>query len=434
MIRAAFAFALLFTPAASSQDEPEVWARLPEPVTNNAVAGAEVDGRMMAYSFAGLHEGKTWRDVTADAYACDLTARECREIDGLPDGIGRLASVAVNVRGQIYIFGGYTVAEDHSERSTPEVWRFDPASETYTHVTDMPVPVDDTIALPNQDRYIYLVSGWHDTDNVDLVQVYDVEEDRWFEATPFPGAPVFGHAGAILGPGNPHAPALLRVCGGARVEPASEPGGRRRFVLSEACWDGEILADRPAEIAWSVVSDISGLARYRGAAMPGGRGLHFFGGTDNPYNYNGIGYNGEAATPIMSIANVPGESRSSFCYRLYNDASLPTQAPPRSTTFGRTPQLFATSISMMDIRGLVRVPLHQSAIHSDPQSSIHYYSLGGLAPDLGVSDAVVRYNPDEIFVMGTGHIACHSPDAPTRQRVNPLDVIDSSEALPEPTD
>ena len=44
-----------------------VIARLPEAVSNNAVAAARVDGRAMAYSFAGLHAGKTWRDLTADA-------------------------------------------------------------------------------------------------------------------------------------------------------------------------------------------------------------------------------------------------------------------------------------------------------------------------------------------------------------------------------
>ena len=285
---------LLSADTKAQEGEAEAWAHLPEPVTNNAVAGAMVDGRAMAYSFAGLHEGKTWRDVTADAYACDLEARECREIDGLPDGIGRLAAVAVNVGGQIYIFGGYTVAEDGSEASTPEVWRFDPALESYTHITSMPVPVDDTIALPFEDRYIYLVSGWHDTDNVDLVQVYDVEEDIWFEATPFPGAPVFGHAGAMDSSGR------ILICGGTAVIPPIEEGARRSFEAIADCWVGRVEED-VSQISWVSAGPVPGGPFYRGIIVPrnslSGFGAVLIGGSDNAYNYNGIGYDGRPVEP-----------------------------------------------------------------------------------------------------------------------------------------
>jgi hypothetical protein len=339
----------VLTAATHAQDEVEVWARLPEPVTNNAVAGAELDGRMMAYSFAGLHEGKTWRDVTADAYACDLEARTCREMDGLPDGIGRLASVAVNVGGQIYIFGGYTVAEDGSERSTPEVWRFDPATETYTHITNMPGPVDDTVALPFQDRYIYLVSGWHDTDNVDLVQVYDVEEGRWFEATPFPGAPVFGHAGAMNYWGR------LLVCGGTAVFPPDEEGGRRSFAAIDACWTGQI-GDGVTDIVWSDHTPVPSGPVYRGALIASGRGFYLVGGTDNAFNYNGIGYNAVPSEPRQSLA------RASWCG--YNSWWIPRSNAPAYR---------------MDIRGLV---MQDDAV----------FVLGGMDDDQAVSDMVLRYD------------------------------------------
>ena len=348
--------------------EPEAWARLPEPVTNNAVAGVELDGHMMAYSFAGLHEGKTWRDVTADAYACDLDARTCREIAGLPDGIGRLASVAVTVGGQIYIFGGYTVAGDGSEASTPEVWRFDPASETYTHITDMPVPVDDSIALPFQDRYIYLVSGWHDTDNTDLVQVYDVEADRWFEATPFPGAPVFGHAGAMDGNGR------LLVCGGTAVIPPAITGGRRSFEAHGDCWGGQVMAD-PAEIEWQAFGQLGAAPFYRGVAVahpaPLG-GYSFFGGSGNAYNYNGIGYDGEAVEPrgdhVLAFfvswsetpdwCRVPGRAESSNFLAVGN-------AQPQG--------------GFMDVRGAVL----------EGENTV--YTLGGMGPGQTVSDHVRRW-------------------------------------------
>ena len=359
--------ALLTTPALAQTPvnapvEPEVWAHLPEPVTNNAVAGIELDGRLMAYSFAGLHAGKTWRDVTADAYACDLDARTCREIDGLPDGVGRLASIAVTMRDQIYVFGGYTVAEDGSERSTPEVWRFDPASETYAHITDMPLPVDDTVALPFQDRYIYLVSGWHDTDNVDLVQVYDVEENRWFEATPFPGAPVFGHAGAVSLSGQ------ILICGGTAVIPPEVVGGRRSFVATSDCYQAEI-GQGPARLDWQEYRSPDIGAVYRGVLVEAsGNAVYLIGGSDNAYNYNGIGYNGEPSEPRPSIL------RSGDCH------------PAPAWWMSRQ---LATH-DRMDIRGVVR-------------RGPDYFALGGMGQGQAVSDAVIRYSTD---VLPTATAPC----------------------------
>ena len=40
----------------------------------------------------------------------------------------------------------------------------------------MPVPVDDSVALSYKERYIYLISGWHNDGNVNLVQVYDTKK------------------------------------------------------------------------------------------------------------------------------------------------------------------------------------------------------------------------------------------------------------------
>ena len=267
---------------------------LPEPITNTAIARVGDT----AYAFSGLHAGKTWADVTAKAYACDLAKGTCRSIAPLPDGIGRLASTAVNVQGKVYIFGGYSVAKDGAEKSTPEVWVFDSKTETYARAADMPVPVDDTVAMVYQDRYIVLVSGWHDTDNVDLVQVFDTKNNSWFNATAFPGNPVFGHAGAISGD-------RLLICGGVKVVPPVAPATRRSFVLSTACWSGKI-SENAQSIEWTKAGDVAPGAAYRRAALalPNGD-MVFYGGALNPYNYNGIGYDGKPSAPLarMDIAH-----------------------------------------------------------------------------------------------------------------------------------
>ncbi len=97
------------------------------------------------------------------------------------------------------MIGGYTVAEDHAERSTPGVYRLDMAAQPgWTRVATMPVPVDDAVALVHEDRYLYLVSGWSDSGNVNLVQVWDSRKNAWRQAEPWPGTPVFGHAGGMV--------------------------------------------------------------------------------------------------------------------------------------------------------------------------------------------------------------------------------------------
>jgi len=349
------------TPVATDPQPAEtsrVIARLPEPVSNNAVAAASVDGREMAYSFAGLKAGKTWRDVTADAYACDLAAGTCAEIAGLPDGVGRLAASAAAIGGRIAVFGGYTVAEDGAERSTPEVWLFDPETQRYARGADIPVPVDDSVALPVDDRYVYLVSGWHDDGNVDLVQVYDAHRDAWFVATPWPGAPVFGHAGGVIvDPPYVGAPqtARMAVCDGVKVVPGSEPGDRRRFEPSAECWEGRVDLAQPDRIDWTRLDSLPP-AHYRMAAVGSDRlGMTvFLGGTSNPYNYDGVGYDGVPSAP----------SAHAWAYEFGRSEFVVLESP---------------TIAMMDHRGLV-------------EWNGRFVTLGGMDHRRRVVDAVIAHD------------------------------------------
>ncbi|MBT8421494.1 MAG: galactose oxidase, partial [Gammaproteobacteria bacterium] len=168
-----------------------------------------------------------------------------------------------------------------------------PDSLQYTELPPMPVPVDDAVAVVYADRYIYLVSGWHDTDNVDLVQLLDLETLSWSRATGFPGPPVFGHAGGISG----QTPV---ICDGVKVVPKTD--GTRQFSASRACFKGQINAANPNKIEWERIEHPPGPARYRMAATgsPTGR-IYFAGGSDNPYNYNGIGYDGVPSSPSSEV-------------------------------------------------------------------------------------------------------------------------------------
>jgi len=284
------------------------------PISNNAVAYHAKT--QTVYSFAGLGAGKTWQDVTAQAYACDLVQNTCETIPSLPDGIGRLASTAQTVGDTIYVFGGYTVAEDGSEISMPEVWAYDVKAQTYSRKLDMPVPVDDSVSLVYQDRYIYLVSGWHKDDNVVNVQIYDTQTDRWAPATDWPGAPVFGHAGGIVED-------VMVVCDGVQIVPPKTADAQRTFEDISACWRGDINEADSAVIAWRKLPQLPGKGYYRMAATgwPQANMIVLAGGSDNPYNYGGVGYN---KVPSEPSAHVWGYDISADKYVVFADKNIAT--------------------------------------------------------------------------------------------------------------
>lgn len=313
---AASAAGVLLTVAATAtgcsglQDGPgstdPVWLAgpdLPQPVTNNAVAAVPTEAGMAVFSFLGLDSTKLWSGVTNAAYRWDAElgggewAGTWRPIEPVP-GPGRLAATAQVVGGLVYVIGGYTVAEDGSERSVPDVNVYEPVTGTWRRGADIPVPSDDAVSGVWRDSLIVLVSGWHDTGNVDAVQLYDPASDRWSAATPIEGPSVFGHAGSVAGD------AVVYVDGVTIVDATP------RFVLDERSWRATIDPTAPATLAWEAVSPHPGPPLYRAAsaAVPGY--VLFVGGTDNPYNYSGIGYNGVPATPLrQAIAYDPVADR-----------------------------------------------------------------------------------------------------------------------------
>ncbi|WP_284216679.1 Kelch repeat-containing protein [Agaribacter marinus] len=284
-------------------------APIPEAVSNNAVTSVVVGDQQYILSFSGLGKGKkapnvhnrtyifnvqdnTWKrgkdvPIQAPVISIDDSGEEHRLF-------GRLASVATSIGKHAYVFGGYTVGYDHTEVSIPDVYKYAVDTDTFTQMSPMPVPVDDSIALTYQSRYIYLFSGWHNDGNVNLVQVFDTQRDTWQQASPFPGRPVFGHAGGIVDD-------TIVICDGVSVKYYANK--RRSFTAEPACFIGKISTDNPNKIDWRTLAHPTGKARYRMAAYGDveRQQLMFVGGSDNPYNYNGIGYNGEPSTADGSV-------------------------------------------------------------------------------------------------------------------------------------
>lgn len=267
---------------AVASNEPLAIPDLPQPLTNNAVASVVREGRLEVFTFLGLGAGKTWRDLTNSAWAWREGDAAWRELPLVPVAHGRLASTACTVGGKIFLFGGYTVDEKGAEVSTPEVFCFDPATDKYSPCAPMPIPVDDSVSLVYAERYIYLVSGWHDTGNTNAVQVYDTQTDTWRRATDYPGPAVFGHAGGIVG-------RQLVVAGGVQV--LSPPKDGMKYAPSGAVFLGTIDPADDAKISWHELPGAS-LPLYRMAAVGDAENQRviFAGGTARPYNYNGVGY------------------------------------------------------------------------------------------------------------------------------------------------
>lgn len=270
---------------------------LPEPVSNNAVAKVSTSSADYLISFMGLAKQKDYSSVHNRVWVLKVGDETWHPGKPVPSSLplkGRLASVAVGVATNAYIFGGYTVAQDHTEISSPDNFRYNPAIDRYTKIARTPIPVDDAVALVYQQRYIYLVSGWHNDGNVNLVQVYDVDTDSWFQASSFLGTAVFGHAGAILDN-------KMVVCDGVVVK--AQLQRRRTFESEPACYLGVIDSQSPTKVDWRLLQHPTGQARYRMAATGSVQyqKLVFWGGSDNPYNYNGVGYNGKPSSPSSQL-------------------------------------------------------------------------------------------------------------------------------------
>ncbi len=283
-----FSFLLLIGACLFAADEPKL-DPLPVPLTNNAVAVVKSRGSIMMYSVMGMGAKKTWDATTNSGYVLDPETGKWAEMHSVPGTVGRLASTAVGAREHLFLFGGYVVDGQGGETTLPDVNAYEPLTDHWYRAEDMPVAVDDTVSGLYRDRYIYLVGGWSRNDAVRDVQVYDAQKNKWSKATPIPGTPVFGHAGAVVGD-------TIVYVDGAYKNPV---GDQPRYVASDECWMGKIDHHDLTKIQWTKLPGHPGTARYRIAA--GGsekdQKIYFSGGSDNPYNYNGIGYNGKPAEP-----------------------------------------------------------------------------------------------------------------------------------------
>jgi N-acetylneuraminic acid mutarotase len=268
--------------AADSIVEP-----LPEAISNNAVAILRVKGQLELFSMMGMGPKKTWDAVSNEAYEVDASSGKAYTIHAVPGTAGRVGAMAVGAANFVYLMGGYVLYQGGG-MVVPDVGKYETEHDRWFRQSDMPVPVGDAVIGVYRDRYIYLVGGRTNGNLVTDVQVYDLDKNRWSKATSI-GTAVFGHAGALVGD------TIVYVDGAVRNPAGNSP----RFVASDECWSGKISHHDPTRIEWTKLPAHPGTARFRIAAGASEKDemVYFSGGSDNPHNEAGIGYDGKPAEP-----------------------------------------------------------------------------------------------------------------------------------------
>ncbi len=260
-------------------DQPRI-GPMPKAVSGNAVASLK--GGLELYSVMGIEEKKTWDAISNQMYILHVPSGKWRVGPPVPGVAGRLGASAIGARGQVFVFGGYTVDGRGEETILPDVNSFVVSEKRWFRADDIPTPVEGAVIGAAQNRYVYLVGGRAKNGPVNNVQVYDAEKNTWSQATPFPGAPVFGHAGSL-------ADETIVYVDGAKKNPAAGSP----YIASDECWMGKIDHKDPNKIAWSKLPPHPGTGRFGivSGAVP--HRILFSGGTTKGHLYTGLDYDGK---------------------------------------------------------------------------------------------------------------------------------------------
>jgi N-acetylneuraminic acid mutarotase len=259
---------------------------IPSAVTGNAVASLK--GGVEVYSLMGIGAKKTWDDVTNKMYVLGLKSGRWSEGKPVPGVAGRLGAAAIGAKNKVYVFGGYVIDGQGGEFVVADANSYLADEHRWYRAADLPVPVDSAVIGVSHDRYIYLIGGRSKHGPVNNVQLYDLERNSWTEATPFPGTPVFGHAGGVA------EDAIVFVDG---AKAAASGQGAAAYVASDECWLGKIDKKDPGKIEWSKLPPHPGPGRFGIVAGSGDREhrILFSGGTTAPHDFKGLDSRGTPA-------------------------------------------------------------------------------------------------------------------------------------------
>lgn len=281
-----FLFILMINCVSDKKEIAKKWQiklikQLPEPITNNAVSEGVINGKLFVFTFGGLDSTKLYSGIHRRSYKLDINKNSWQQIADLPDTLGKIASAASRIDSIIYILGGYHVFEDHSEKSSNKVHRYDIINNRFLKDgASIPIAIDDHVQAVWRDSLIYIITGWSDKENIPNVQIYNPKINRWEVGTPVPYNHLyksFGASGTIIGD-------TIFYFGGASMG--------KHYPIQNILRKGIINKNNPTQIDWSHQLLDSTLVGYRMAATQTNNWPHWLGGSTKTYNYNAIAYNG----------------------------------------------------------------------------------------------------------------------------------------------
>lgn len=256
-------------------------AAMPEPVTNNAVCEGFIGDTGYVYSFTGLDSSKLYSGIHLKSWRYNILTDIWESLPDVPDTLGKIAASASRIGDIIYLIGGYHVYADGNEKSSNLVHRFDIQTNTWLpNGSNIPVAIDDQVQGVWKDSLIYVVTGWSDDGNVPYVQIYDPALDQWQVGTLVPDNALykaFGASGYIFED-------TIYYFGGAAFG--------QNFPIQGQLRKGIIDAKDPTKIKWSSQILQNGLVGYRTGVVRVHDFVHWLGGSEVTYNYDGIAYNG----------------------------------------------------------------------------------------------------------------------------------------------
>lgn len=265
-------------------------ATVPMKISNNAVSEAFVNGLPYVYSFAGIDSTKDHKGIGLWSFRYNTITDVWDSISPLPDTLGKIAASANRVKDLIYIIGGYHVFDDGSELSSDKVHIYDPSNNLYLpDGAAVPVPIDDQTQAVWRDSLIFVITGWSQIRNVTDVQIYNPALNTWTAGTPVPNFGnfrSFGSSGIIVGD-------TIFYFGGA------SSNSIQNFPIQNSLRIGIIDANDPSIINWTDTVLDSNLRGYRMACTTVQGNIHWIGGSNRTYNYDGLAYsNGQGVEPL----------------------------------------------------------------------------------------------------------------------------------------
>lgn len=249
------------------------WTELPKlPLPLEKSMKVEHNG--IIYVFGGLHRSDSPYDATIsdNIYTLNLTDSIWRKLSvKMPEG--RWGGFATSFNDKIYLVGGAISNNGVSEEDTSTL-EFSPTTYTFTKKSSMPIGVF-LFSGVRIDNRIYVIGGtqglsWDKAEK--NVQVYDVQQDKWYLLT------------SSTLPDHIHSRATAMVDGDIYII-----GGDDGFLnYSSTCLKG-VVSDSKMNIFWEEIANLPiGCAQGSAGVLNGA--LYITGGLSSPFEISNQSY------------------------------------------------------------------------------------------------------------------------------------------------